>query len=139
MSTDDKWPKRKKRVCIRKVRNVPIEDILRMKPLPVGTSTLTPDQSDRLRKVWQEIQRFPGLHPSPSFEGFELEFSRDIHPDREIQLYENLAARLRKVKTMKRAKEVVKRWLKDCPPILIVKGPKPPPRDTTESEYDEGR
>jgi hypothetical protein len=87
-------------------------------PAPVGTTTLTPEQIAPLRKVWDQLQRFPGLEPG-TFEQFEADFSRDSHPDREIGLYENVAARLRKVKKPRRAKQVYEPWLKDCTPIVV--------------------
>jgi hypothetical protein len=105
----------RKRIRIERVK-VPAKNL---RLAPVDTTTLTPEQSARLRKVWDQLQRFPGLEGG-TFEQFEADFSRDSHPDREIGLYENLAARLRKVKKPRRAKQVYERWLKDCPPIVVV-------------------
>ncbi len=103
----------KKRITIHK-RRIPASQV---RLGPVGISDLTPEQSARLYKVWQ-VLRCLELEKD-TFEHFETDFSRDIHPEREILLWENLAARLKKVKTTKRAKEVFRRWLEDCPPIVV--------------------
>ncbi len=97
---------------------------------PVGSSTLTDDQSKRLRAVWQQLSRFPGLcEPGENFERFEAEFSRDLHPEMEIPLWEELARLLAPVKTYGRAKKVHDRWLKESlerTPIGVRPRPKKP-------------
>jgi hypothetical protein len=109
------WPKR-----IRVTRKkIPVKGL---DLAPVGGSTLTAEQSARLREVFRELSRFPGLDPSLTFEAFEADFSRDAYPEREIALYEILMRRLRKVKNkdLNRAKQVQRLWLREFPPILVI-------------------
>src|SRR4051812_35734426 len=74
--------------------------ILRLLMNPVGHSNITEAQSAWLRKVWQQLSRFPDLNITPpSFEGFEANFSRDENPEEEIALYEALASRLANART----------------------------------------
>jgi hypothetical protein len=73
---------------------------------------------DAVGNRWGQVQAGP-----ETLDGFvPLENEIDLHPECEIALYENLARRLRKVKTknVKRAKQVLARWLKDCPPVILV-------------------
>src|SRR5262245_48951305 len=59
--TPMKWKPRKKQIQVRGVR-VRLDDI---SPGRSGTSTPAPEQSARLRSVWDVLQRFPGL-PLPA-------------------------------------------------------------------------
>ena len=49
------WPKRPRKIKIEIVKKkVPIQDLLNA---PVGQSTLTEEQTARLRQVWAELER----------------------------------------------------------------------------------
>lgn len=64
--------------------NVPIDMI---EPGPVR-SELTPEQSKRLKVIWDIC----GHVNSDTFEQFEVDFMRDIDPESEIQIWERIAA-----------------------------------------------
>lgn len=53
---------------------------------PVGTSTLTPEQLDRARILGMQLAR---VHPRTYREWYEG-FSRDAHPERELQIWEHI-------------------------------------------------
>jgi hypothetical protein len=73
---------------------------------------LTPDQVARLRQVWEQLQRFPGLH-SCTFAEFEADFAWELVPENEIVLWEDVAARLAGIEDADRAKEVFRRWVEE--------------------------
>ena len=56
-------------------------------PGPIRRESLTDDQVQRARAVYEALQPFV----SPAFEQFELNFLRDADPEREIRVWEHIA------------------------------------------------
>ncbi|MBM4073446.1 MAG: hypothetical protein FJ271_31660 [Planctomycetes bacterium] len=96
-------------------------------------SELTPEQSERLLKIFKTLWPFAGN----SFETMELNFCRDIHPEREILIWEWIAARYTEFREEKsrtrnelenRFEELLKESKEKWP--IVVLGPLGPPTAT---------
>ena len=66
------------------VRSINLSEL---RPGPLLRESLTEDQTQRARAVYEALQPFV----SPTFEQFELNFLRDADPESEIQIWENIA------------------------------------------------
>lgn len=67
-------------------------------PAPVS-HYLTPEQTQRLRHIYPILKEMlPESKIYSSFEKFELGFCRDLHPDREIAIWEAIAETCQRLK-----------------------------------------
>jgi hypothetical protein len=117
----NEWKPRKQKPRYKLVKaKVPLEHI---SLYPEIRSVLTPEQQARARAIYAQLRRFPGLlsKGAQTEQDFVTGFGYDLNPGREIGLWEDLARRLNNIKSGndKRAKEVMTRWLEDCPRIVL--------------------